>query len=158
MTAEPGGTDVVRARLNERYTHSSGTEMSGTQGMVFDLPLHSDPEHKLLMPPIEEFYVIEEMKASKFNKKEGDSYTDYMMVQPALIVLDKTGNVKQSWSWRTMGVEPMDGMTMVPNPDPNNEAKQVPAVTVRPCTADIGPSILEGRPVTMDSSFVRKSS
>jgi len=137
ITAEAGGDAAVITRLAER-----GCD-------VGSIPVHSDPEHELLVPPAEELYILKEKSASEFNKNETDTYTDYMMVQPAHIVLDTTGAVVQRWSWKTMEVEDPSEMTMIDNPDPEHPMKQIPMVTVRPVTADIALSLAEGRDIKL---------
>jgi len=57
----------------------------------------------------------------------------------------------QKWSWKTMGLENPGPMTKVPNPDASHEKKEVPLVTVRPLTEDIGPSVTEGRNVKLSA-------
>lgn len=153
VTSEPPDTDTIAARLAERGVTDLG------------IPLHSDPENRLLSSPAESFYVVSEMKASQYNKKEGDDYSDYQMVQPAMIVLDAAGTIVQQWSWLTMGVDqsgqqsegPESGWTLpltkLPNPDPDHPQKEVPLVTVRPMTRDIARSINEGRPVKLAAVF-----
>ena len=115
------------------------------------IPVHSDPELQLLLQPPEQTYVTEWKEASMYNKSESDSYTDYTMVQPALIVADSSGAVVQKWSWMLLGIENPVAMSTVANPDPNHELKEVRLVTVRPVTADIGPSIAEARPVQLQA-------
>ena len=39
-------------------------------------------------------YLMKEFKANQVK-----NYDSYMMVQPALVVVDKTGSVTQAWSW-----------------------------------------------------------
>ena len=62
--------------------------------------MHSDPDHQLLLktfgaePGTEaehSLYIKKKMKASSF----GGNYDDYMMVQPAFVVVDRSGDVKQ---------------------------------------------------------------
>ena len=67
--------------------------------------MHSDPKHELLLRTVG----AEPGSASEhslYRKKEFDSlasagYKRYTMVQPAFVVVDKTGNVSQAWSWMT---------------------------------------------------------
>jgi peroxiredoxin len=128
VTAEPGGEEVT-ARLCERDTK-------------LDFKVHSDPDFMLLSQSDEEFYVKEVQKASAF----GGTYTDYLMVQPALVVIDKAGAFQQVWSWMTpplKDVEPKAAMTAVPSLD------GVRMVKVRPDSADLALSIKEGRNVRL---------
>jgi len=148
ITAETGGDAVVAERLAERGAADLG------------ISVHSDGSHALLLPTSETNYKIEPMIATGYNEKanynEGHhlSYTDYEMVQPALVVLDANGAATQKWSWKLMGLEDEkyatgqygSAMTMVPNPDGEGE---VPLVMLRPLTSDIGPSIAEGRQCKM---------
>ena len=90
-------------------------------------------------------------KATLYNKNETDSYTDYMMVQPAFVVADSRGAVVQWWSWTLMGLKSPSALSIVPNPDPSHDLKEVRLVAVRPVTADIGPSVTEGRPVRLQA-------
>ena len=69
-----------------------------------------------------------------------------MMVQPAFVVIDRSGEVKQAWSWNTeelADVEPKEELKLV------SAYGGSPLVSVRPETADIGPSIREGRRVRL---------
>jgi len=87
-------------------------------------------------------YVMKKYDASK----HGGTYEDYMMIQPALIVLDKTGKIQQVWSWNT---PPLDAV------QPKEELVAVQShgglmlVGVRPLTPDILPSIKENRNVKL---------
>jgi len=127
----------VKKRLMDRST-------------VLSYPVHTDPEHKLLLPSKDgstSLYVKKECKASKY----GGSYTDYDMVQPALIVVDKTGRLQQVWSWNTPPldvVEPKDEMTPVPS------AGGKVLVGVRPTSSDLGPSIKEKRNVSISGKSI----
>ena len=132
ITAEPGGTDVVTSRLAAR----------GAADLA--VPVHCDPDHKLLSPPADELYVIEQWAPSPPNDQE-HPYMPYMMVQPALVVLDSAGQLVQKWAWKTMGqAEGTLWSTKVPHPDGEGE---VPIVIVRPKTEDIGPALTEGRTI-----------
>ena len=114
------------------------------------IPLHSDPENRLLPQPMEGNFQLEWKEASQYNTKPSDSYTDYTMVQPALVVADSTGAVLQFWSWLRMGLESAPtALSVVPNPDPEHELKEVRLVTIRPVTGDIGPAVAEARPVRL---------
>ena len=114
-------------------------------------PVHSDPNHQLLLRTVgakpgseaeHSLYIKKKMKASQF----GGTYEDYMMVQPAFVVVNRSGDVKQAWSWNT------DELAEI---EPKSEMKLVSAygnatlVSVRPETTDIGPSIHEGRRVKL---------
>eukprot|EP00658_Telonema_sp_P-2_P084624 TRINITY_DN9443_c0_g1_i1.p1 TRINITY_DN9443_c0_g1~~TRINITY_DN9443_c0_g1_i1.p1 ORF type:complete len:125 (-),score=23.56 TRINITY_DN9443_c0_g1_i1:432-806(-) len=80
--------------------------------------------------------------------KYGGSYTDYTMIQPALVVLRKDGTVQQTWSWNTAPldrVHPKTEMTPVRVGGIHGEI----LVGVRPMSADLGPSILEDRDVKL---------
>jgi len=137
VTAETGGDSAVKGRLADRDT-------------VLSYPVHSDPEHKLLLPDKDggtSLYVKKQQDASKY----GGSYTDYMMVQPALIVVNKKGALQQVWSWNTPpldSVEPKVEMTPVPT------AGGRPLVGVRPTSSDLLPSIIEGRNVSLSGKTI----
>jgi len=137
ITAETGGAPEVKKRLADRDT-------------VLSYPVHSDPEHKLLLPDKDgetSLYVTKQQNASKF----GGSYTDYIMVQPALVVVNKKGALQQVWSWNTPPldtVEPKSEMTPVPS------AGGRPLVGVRPNSKDLLPSITEGRNVSLAGKTV----
>ena len=156
ITAETGGNDTVIARLAARGYYNRPDLDGNCDNLGF--PIHADSEHKLLLPSLADgFYKIEEQQASNYNKEhQALPWTDYHMVQPALVVIDKTGAVVQKWSWLTMGITEWaagnSAMTMVLNPDASVEKKEMPVVTARPQTADIGPSISEGRPVKLQSN------
>jgi len=83
VTSEPGGDDVVKARLAVRECETT-------------IPLHTDPSNKLLASPADDLYVVDRQEASKFNSgKDAVPYEDYDMVQPALIVVDAEGAIVQ---------------------------------------------------------------
>jgi len=131
ISAEKGGAETVRARLQERDT-------------AVTYPVHSDPDHALLARTVGDsersLFIKKEMKASRF----GGSYEDYTMVQPAFVVVDRAGDVRQAWSWNTeelAAVEPKEELKSI------SAYGGAPLVSVRPETADIGPSIKEGRRV-----------
>ena len=114
--------------------------------------VHSDPEHKLLLRTVgaEPGSMAEH---SLYRKKEFDSlasagYKRYTMVQPAFVIVDKTGNVKQAWSWMTDELKELkwgDPEDLTPVPSFGG----VPLVTVRPDASDIWPSIKENRKVKL---------
>eukprot|EP00976_Prorocentrum_cordatum_P093718 1189498-Prorocentrum_minimum.AAC.1 len=138
ITAEKGGSDVVKGRLAERDS-------------AVRYHVHSDPEHKLLLPmtdavpgsdEVHSMFVKKQIKASQY----GGTYEDYLMVQPALVVLDKNGVIQQKWSWNTeplVDVQPKEEMTFV------KSYGGASLVSVRPETVDLGPSIKEGRQVRL---------
>jgi peroxiredoxin len=138
ISAETGGDAEVKARLAARNTD-------------IPIPVHSDPEHKLLLskcgaePGSDEehsLFVKKQILASTY----GGTYQDYMMTQPALVVVDKSGAVQQMWSWRTEPLnelEPQEEMTIVLS------MGGAPLVSVRPLSSDLGPSIKEGRNVKL---------
>eukprot|EP01065_Artemidia_motanka_P050105 TRINITY_DN849_c0_g2_i2.p1 TRINITY_DN849_c0_g2~~TRINITY_DN849_c0_g2_i2.p1 ORF type:complete len:160 (+),score=63.87 TRINITY_DN849_c0_g2_i2:166-645(+) len=133
VTAEPGGQEKILQRLEERKV----------TGLPY--PVHSDPEHKLLSDAAEDMYVIRDMEATKF----GGDYADYRMVQPALVVVDQDAEVKQWWSWKTLGYDG-GGMDKITNPD-DPDGEPVMAVFLRPRSDDIAASIAEGRTVKLDN-------
>ena len=90
VSGEPGGDEALRERLAAR----------GCAGLSF--AVHSDPEHTLVPGPKENLFLEEPKAASAY----GEGHEDYSMLQPALVVLDGMGKVKQRWSWKTMDVQP----------------------------------------------------
>lgn len=85
ISAETGGSDELVNRLMER-------------GVSLELPVHSDPEHRLLLADKEggeedkhSFFVKRQVSASQY----GGSYEDYQMVQPALVVVARDGSRKR---------------------------------------------------------------
>ena len=64
-------------------------------------PVHSDPDHQLLLRTVgaeagseeaeHSLYIKKKMNAARF----GGTYEDYTMVQPAFVVVDRSGDVKQ---------------------------------------------------------------
>mmetsp|Transcript_15148 Transcript_15148/g.32606 ORF Transcript_15148/g.32606 Transcript_15148/m.32606 type:complete len:199 (-) Transcript_15148:187-783(-) len=138
VTAETGGSNAVKARLAERDSAVKYT-------------VHSDPEFKLLLPRTDaapgsdeahSFFVKREIEASQY----GGTYEDYVLVQPALVVVDKSGAIQQKWSWNSeplVHVEPKEEMTFV------GSMGGAVLVSIRPETADLGPSIREGRDVKL---------
>jgi len=136
ISAETGGADEIKKRLADRDS-------------PIELPVHSDPEHKLLVhrkresPNQESLYITVEHKAGD---NYGGTYENYIMVQPALIVVDKTGKIQQVWSWNTPVLDivtPKKELTFVAHVDGN------PLVGVRPVSNDLAPSIKEGRNVAL---------
>mmetsp|Transcript_6021 Transcript_6021/g.10337 ORF Transcript_6021/g.10337 Transcript_6021/m.10337 type:complete len:121 (+) Transcript_6021:302-664(+) len=105
-------------------------------------PFHVDPEHKLLAKPGDAFYIIEEQDASK---NFGGDYEGikYDMVQPAYVLLDKSGAILQKWSW----------LSFQPPPDPMHWSTKVKVddgeegylVRARPLSSDLLPSVQENR-------------
>lgn len=139
ICAEPGGTDVLKARLAERDTH-------------VQIPVHSDPDFKLLAAGHDSrtsLFTKKWINASKY----GGTYKDYMLVQPALVVLDKRGSIQQTWSWKTeplVHVEPQEEMT------PVGSLGGAVLVSVKPEAADIGASIREDRQVKLQGKTMLK--
>ena len=92
VTCEPGGNAEIESRLADRETPN------------LRFPVISDPEHKLVSRPKEAVFVEKMMHASKYATPR-TQFVDYPLLQPALLVLDSSGNVEQCWSWKTMGAE-----------------------------------------------------
>mmetsp|Transcript_52281 Transcript_52281/g.67045 ORF Transcript_52281/g.67045 Transcript_52281/m.67045 type:complete len:126 (+) Transcript_52281:326-703(+) len=85
------------------------------------------------------------MKCEEFESKTSIPYKNYNMVQPAMIVLNKSGEVKNVWSWNTgelKKVEPQNAMTKV-------EKYEGILVGIRPISSDIPKSIKENRDVKL---------
>ncbi|KAK3281808.1 hypothetical protein CYMTET_10421 [Cymbomonas tetramitiformis] len=111
VISEPGGSDELLARLKARELEDLG------------FPLHSDPEFKTLLrlkdDPSKEapLYIKKLMECEKFKSQTSVPYKNYTMVQPALVVYRKTGEIQQLWSWMTgpsKDVEPKVEQTKVP--------------------------------------------
>lgn len=138
VVSEPGGNDEIVARLRVRGVTNLGFQV------------HSDPDNKLLLRTKDSIdteaplFVKKTQVTEKFDSKTNVPYVDYEMVQPALIVVDRSGAVKQFWSWKT-------GPTK--DAEPKSEMTKVPGygilVAVRPISADIGVSIRESRDVKL---------
>lgn len=113
-----------------------------------ELSVHSDPEHKLLptTPGVHSLFVKKEFEASTF----GGTFQDYVLVQPALVVVDRHGAIVQMWSWMT---EPLRDVVRRPAPDeeltPVGLSGEGLLHRVRPDSNDLGPSLKEGRPVKL---------
>lgn len=144
VTAEPGGDDEIEARLAAKGLTNLGFR------------LHSDPENRLLLrsaaDPTKEADVFprEEFKPS-FASPTSTPYVAYTIVQPALVVVHRTGKVKQAWSWKLgvlKDVEPKEPLTRAPGLGI--------LVGVRPKTTDIAASIKEGRPVELEFQGIRR--
>jgi len=142
VTLEPGGDAHIQERLVARDTHLS-------------FPVHSDPGRALL-PSGDVLYC-----------NEIDESRDYVgaqefEVQPALVVLDRSGAIVRHWSWSDVpGVEHarMDGDVEYNDPgqvlidkqdagvqDADAEDKVTWLVNVRVPAADLLPALLEDRP------------
>lgn len=136
ITAESGGSEAVKSRLASRDTAD------------LPFPVHSDPDAKLCVKPMDGYYVTEPMDAGA---KFGGDYVGvtYTMVQPAVEVVDRAGNVVQKWSWHSIQPppEPMGAMTKI---TVDGEGEKL-LVAVRPLSADILPAIKEGRDVRMSA-------
>lgn len=139
-TAEPPTkADIadMRASLEEFFQHSL------VEKPITDLRGTTEEEAKAASPDGDEhdsLYIMVEHKATKY----GGTYEDYMMIQPALIVVDKTGKLQQVWSWNTPPldkVHPKIEMTSV------KPAGGLVLVGVRPLTPDLLASIKENRNV-----------
>merc|ERR1712238_562182 len=92
-----------------------------------------------------EFYVIQPNHDAEGAFGSPFAGVKYNMVQPALVVVDRSGQVVQKWSWRTISPkpEPMEEMTVVAD----SNGGQTKLVQLRPLTSDILASIREGREV-----------
>lgn len=105
-----------------------------------DFPIHSDPEHNLLAMSEDEFYI---------KTRHGAGADEYDMVQPALVVMDKSGAFQQVWSWMTAPLKDVE---------PKTEMTKTPVggvlVGVRPLSSDLGPSIKEDRNVKLQGKSI----
>jgi len=132
VTAEPGGDEAVKARLEER----------GVTNLSF--PVLSDPEHKLLVLDAGDVYVT-----AHYDWKVSGNYE---MIQPALIVFDvQQGKLipECTWSWKTMGYGDNDELDKIFDASINAE---VALVTLRPVISDLVNSIKERRPVKLTTT------
>jgi hypothetical protein len=138
--AEPGGDTELLTRLANRGTEELGYGM------------HSDPDHKLLLKMKDDLtqdaplFLIKTVDTSKYKSLTIIPYEDYSMVQPFMIVIKKSGDIQQVWSWCTdplKDIEPKDEFTSVPG--------YGKMVLVRPITVDIALSIQENRSVALHS-------
>jgi len=142
VTAEPGGDAHIRERLIARDTNLS-------------FIVHSDPEGALL-PSGDVLYCNEIDKSRDYVGAQS------FEIQPALVVLDPTGQIVRHWSWSDVsGVENarMDeeveyadpGQVLISKQDAgvrsaDAEDKDTWLVNVRVPAADLLPALLEGRP------------
>mmetsp|Transcript_16089 Transcript_16089/g.44844 ORF Transcript_16089/g.44844 Transcript_16089/m.44844 type:complete len:136 (+) Transcript_16089:611-1018(+) len=118
VTAEPGGSKEILERLRLR----------GVADLPF--PVHSDPNHSLLLAsPKESVYILEEKKVGGMRSLSSKEYEDYHMVQPAMFMLDSAGKLQWFWSWRTIS------MPFV-----------LPSPMLRPQASDLVAAVREGRP------------
>lgn len=140
MYAEKGGDEELKERLRIRNVESLSV-----------VPVHSDPDHKLLLqlksiPGTEAPIYVHKLK-----KMTGEDYMDsrtsipwedYNMVQPAVIVAHRSGSIKQIWSWRT---------GILADVEPKVEGTTVPGygmlVSIRPKAADIVRAVKQGGPI-----------
>lgn len=138
ISAETGGSDEIIKRLADR-----GTRVRW--------PVHSDPEHLLLLPvhgaettgvEVHSLYVKKEKAASQY----GGTYEDYIMVQPALVVVNKSETIQQVWSWNT---EPLDKVKVKEEMLPVGDFNGATLVSIRSVSSDLGPSIQENRRVKL---------
>lgn len=114
-----------------------------------DLPfrVHSDPDARLCVQPMNGHYITEAMDAGA---KFGSDYAgvNYMMVQPAVEIVDRTGTVIQKWSWHSVRPAPipMGAMTKV-----KIDGEEKLLVAIRPLSADLLPAIKERRDVRLSA-------
>jgi len=142
ITAENDGTTgtTVVDRIQSRAPWKDGSD-------TFRFPVHSDPEHRLHAASTDDFYV----KQPDFNIEAlpfgGAAFAGvkYNMVQPALVVVDKTGRVVRKWSWHSINPKPetMDAMGTVQD----SNGADTKLVLLRPEASDILLSIKEERDV-----------
>lgn len=138
VTAEPGGDNEIKARLKAR-------------NLVLSIEVHSDPNHKLLLrmkdSPDKEapVYVKMVMECKQFNSETSIPYEAYNMVQPALVVIHKSGNIQQAFSWKLgslKDITPKEWNTPV-------AAYGGMLVGIRPVSSDIADSIKQNRDVKL---------
>jgi len=136
------GAGTVLSRLEARDPTSTVAPLP--------YPVHSDPEHKLLATPSDDFYVHCPWDAAKMFGAAFAGVT-YEMVQPAFLVVDKSGAVVQKWSWKTMEPKPesFSEFTTVSASD----GTRLKLIHCRPISEDILPSIREGREVKTAASM-----
>jgi len=75
----------------------------------------------------------------------------YTLVQPALVVLDRSGTIRQKWSW--FSFEPRVDFKNVIAEVSVSSGEKVMLVKARPDSADILPSTREGRAVIVHSAL-----
>jgi len=152
ITAEAAGENrdaEIEARLAVRGVADLGYQV------------HSDPEHKLLLRgsdgAVSAAYVIEKFDPTSMNSKTSVPYAKYDMVQPALTVIKRGGEIQQVWTWST-GV-----LKTLFDADPSMKVdalQKIPGygllVGVRPETADVLASIKENRDVTLQFQGLRR--
>lgn len=160
VTAQPGGDEAIRAKLEE-------------EGVNVTFPLHSDPEMKLLArdpdnEPAREIYVHGKIDKSR-DYLEGVQTNE---VQPAVVVANSNGEVTRFWSWKSLlegeeldkrlnDKDTIEAETTNKELDPglipvslkslgvasSSEEDKTWIVNLRPDVNDLLPAILEDRPV-----------
>jgi len=132
ITAEPGD---IKMRLAKKE-------------IELPFPIHSDPDAKLCAKPEDGHYMTEQMNAGE---NFGPDYAgvNYMMVQPALEIVDKTGVVVQKWSWHSFQPPPNP---MLWSTKVMVRGEEMLLVLCRPLSNDILPAIKEGRGVGLATS------
>jgi len=137
ITCETGGDAALKARLADRK--------------CADLPfqVHCDPDANLCVKPGDDFFITERQDAGA---KFGGDYVgvDYLMVQPALVIVDSAGAVVRKWSWHSYQppLTDMSGLATV-----TIDGKSIYLVAARPLSADILPAIREGRDVRLSCAL-----
>jgi hypothetical protein len=121
---DPVGSDAVATKLMSRGV-LAGMSLPPT------VKLSQDTEMKLIVQETADIYV------SRMHR-EG-----WLMVQPALVVLDETGKVvpELTWSWKTMG--------FTGDQDYETGPQGIPVFRCRPDFSDIGTAIKERRPIRL---------
>lgn len=133
ISAEPGGAEAVKKRLEEHGVPTSGLEF------------RSDPEHKEVIAEAGDVYT--------FKLKEAD-FGNYDMYQPTLVVVSEGHVLKElTWSWKTMGYPEGTEMTKI-KMESCMPPYSIVLVQVRPVIEDIGDAIKEKRAVELAAAKV----
>ena len=166
ITAEPGGTAALQARLVERGTPGKGLGFDGG----FQIDVISDEHHATLLPELVSAGVYL-TRPFKWNVSG-----PYSMIQPTLVVQlrNSSGAVLEActWSFSTMGYTEDEDMEIVATggrPARRLEQSQsqkvagprfvglpqhdVPLCLMRPITSDLGAAISERRAVDLGVAY-----
>lgn len=139
ITAENNGNEgTVVDRILARGPFSKGSD-------TLPFQVHSDPEQKLLAASTADFYVKQPDFDAHLVCGSAFAGVKYEMVQPALVVVDKSGVVVRKWSWHSIDPKLENMETGQAVKDSNGAETKL--VLLRPEGVDILPSIKEGRDV-----------
>ena len=135
ITAEPGGEQMIREKMK-----AFGLEPE------LKYPVHSDPSWSLMTPldPRNEIFVDLPNHPFLYNKGLFDE--EYIMVQPALVIVDTQGKIVYWWSWKKLDAGAINDDGVLPNAlSDENPTGNSHDVRWRPLPSDILRALTDGK-------------